>query len=421
MAEVSEVSSFVVEELEGDKRKLTLRGRGLPYRPFTLEGSQRHQNDYYPGSPIGTLQVFGAKEEPTTINGWWKDKYLGNLEGLSYADVDGVSLETAQALAKVVDDMRRKGSEVQVTWLSHVRNGIIDKFTQKWHDEHDLEWELAFDWTSQGERFSDTKFVDDTATDMWDVSTKMQDEIDDFTDAAEELGAGYLQLDQEIAAVGAKLQALTDEATDALTSVASAVMDPQNALRRLAGILDGLKLEADLGVSIIEDTADGVALGQAATDLGASASALTGWATGPVTSAATDVTGGTQSGQPSGFGGVLTRSSPTAPPFGATFGESLRKRANLREQAGAACKVRDAAAREQGKLLAKLSASSDRAFQAREDQDLRAVSQSFFGTSDEWRGIMVYNNLHGSRLRAGQVVFVPVQPPSALGSTPGGH
>ena len=56
------VSFFQVEELTGDKRVLRLSGRALPYRPFELSGTQRHSVEWYPGSPIGTLQVYGAKE-----------------------------------------------------------------------------------------------------------------------------------------------------------------------------------------------------------------------------------------------------------------------------------------------------------------------------------------------------------------------
>lgn len=385
-------SSFVIRELTGDKRSLRLRERALPYRPFNLSGSQRNNIDWYPGSPIGTLQVFGAQEDETSVNGWWKDAFLGGQErgnapaevtGESTADVDGTegtllsssALTTASALVNVVDDMRRKGQEVEVTWLDKVRRGIIEKFSQKWHTGHDVEWEIGFKWISQGESLSDTKFKDDTATDIGDLPNMVQEELtgvlgedNDLTQSAGEQMSDLLAVIDE---ASAGLADMADSLTDAVVSIGNTITAPNAALRKVAGILDGIKLAAGDLVDIIDQYLDGASLDQGM-----------------------DV-----------FVAALPDNGSLS------FGVVLANRGAARARGDACVRLRDLAARQQAQLLGQATSEMLKIFQARDDQDLRQVSQDAYGTPDAWLGLMIYNNLTSSGLRAGQVVFVPAQPP----------
>lgn len=393
-------SSFVIKELTGDERELTLKTRALPYRPFTLEGSQRNSIDWYPGSPIGTLQVYGAKEEPSTISGEWKDIFLGGLEiGSSPAVVtsskssavtipvdagDGTvdlieseainlserPLQTARALVALVDDMRRKGQEIEVTWLDQVRRGIIERFTVRWNTGHDCAWDIAFAWISQGETLADTKLLD-AGNNLGDLPNLLQAEIDAM-DAAQlgdlgQSGARFASASESLSAVGANIQEFTDALTDAVIQAGQTITSPTDAVRRVSGVLDGIKLEAEELINLAEGIADGALLDT----------------------------------------GAINRVAVTV----LSFGQLLLARGRVREQANAAAAIRNLAAREQLKLLNAISSTVISVFQARENQDLRQVSQNFYGTPDEWRSLMIYNHLLSSGLIAGQVVFVPAQPP----------
>lgn len=382
--------SLVIRELEGQRRVLRLRERALPYRPFELSGTQRNQVDWYPGSPVGTIQVFGSKEEQTTINGYWKDKFLTaadrgsapaelteeehvNLPDLG--DTTGLrssALTTASDLRDVVDSIRRCGAEVEVTWLSNVRRGVLERFTQKWHTGHDLEWEIMFTWASQGETLDDVRVIDDTATDLGDTPNKVQSKLDQITSTATEfIGQASTRADDVLQAfddVSAKLGQASDDLTDNVVNAANVVTAPNQALLRAAGILSGIKLTADDLWSIVTNQADAVVLDSGGTSL---------------------------------LNAVAS-----------TFGAVLAGRGDARDRADAADQLADLAAQQESALLRNNTSTTLRAFQARDGQDLRQVAQQFYGSTDAWRGLMVFNRLTSSVLRAGQVVVVPAQPPS---------
>ncbi len=388
-------TAFVIKERTGDARTLTLRERALPYRPFELSGTQRNSIDWYPGSPIGVAQVYGAKEEPTTINGQWKDKFLAYVDtrtqlvelapaSLSYSGPSGIkddfgdevisvtdrNIQTARELVKVVDDMRRKGQEVEVSWLDQTRRGIIERFTVKWTTGHDCEWELAFAWISQGESLQDIALVN-PATGIADIPNKVQDKLDvinsqDTAELVPQAGSRFSDIASSLQDVGANIQDFADQLTDAVVSASGDITAHNEALKRISGILDGIKLEADLLSEIAEETADGVAL---------------------------------DSGAISSINSTLR-----------TFGQILFTRAEIRDRSEASKQLRNLAAAEQAAIIKKINPSVVAVFQAREGQDLRFVSQTFYGTPDEWRSLMVFNNLLDSGLHAGQVIFVPASP-----------
>lgn len=409
-------SSFVIKELTGDQRTLTLRTRALPYRPFTLEGSQRNSIDWYPGSPIGTLQVYGAKEDPTTINGEWKDIFLGGIPvgsapavvssanstgpliptdaGDGTVDLIGTDrqavLATARDLVQLVDDIRRKGQEIEVTWLDQIRRGIIERFSVRWSTGHDCAWDISFVWISQGESLRDTK-LQVPGNDLGDLPNMIQSELDkadatqlltDFTGFGSQFTAqgpdlfvgGFSQagsrltdISQDIAAVTANIQDFTDSLTDAIVQAAQAITGPNDAVRRVSGILDGIKLEAEGLIDLVSNEADGAILDSGAVNRVAAV--------------------------------VLS------------FGQLIRARGQVREQAEAGAAIRNLAASQQLKIINSVTSTVISVFQSRADQDLRQVSQQFYGTPDEWRSLMVYNGLLSSGLIAGQVIFVPAQPP----------
>src|SRR5262245_24990140 len=97
--ELNKASSFTIEELSTEdvrkNRVVRLIGRALPYRPITFSGTMRHDITWYPGNPEATIQVLGAAEDPTTINGRWSDRWLGSEEDLGLFNSAGLVFGSA--------------------------------------------------------------------------------------------------------------------------------------------------------------------------------------------------------------------------------------------------------------------------------------------------------------------------------------
>lgn len=382
MATVDDLATaFVIRELTGSEREVRLTGRALPYRPFELSGKQRSDIAWYPGSPIATLQVLGASEEPTTIRGVWKDKFLGGdipvgqqaslstatqefLEGVEVIVVSDERIRTAREICRIIDDIRRQGQEVEVTWLDQVRRGILDRFTQRWLTGHDVEWEIQFSWISQGESFAEIE-SQDAALDLWDVPSMIQDGVDEVgldplgtPDWLSRTGDRFANVASEINQLAVRLQEGADDLASATSQSIALVTAPFEAARRVAGALDSVKLTAGQVYDTLQSAGDSI-----------------------VFNAAYD------------------------------FGVALALRLSVRVQSRAAAGVRDTAAAQQRRVLDRMGNELVAVFQATEGQDLREISFEAYGTPDEWRALMIYNRFTSSLLVAGQVVFVPAQPP----------
>src|SRR3954466_4299054 len=133
-------SSLTIEELTGERRKLELRGPGLPLKGAGWEGSQNVKTTWYPGNGIeATQQVLGPKEEPSEWEGEWNRTRLGRTPCL-FTDGAGTPTKvTAPSfLIDLMDDIRIRGTKLRVTWTvvdesgtpraSKVREGRLEKF-----------------------------------------------------------------------------------------------------------------------------------------------------------------------------------------------------------------------------------------------------------------------------------------------------
>lgn len=151
----SQAVPLVIRILDGVDAgtEIRLEGRALPYWPIGYRTSQRTKLTYYPGNPVGTQQVLGPIDEATTINGVWKDRFLGN----------GV----AHRLATTFDDICRSGVSVEVVWGDSaaaltgtlensaapiVRRGILKNFEAKYDRVQDVAWTMEFEWRGRDEQ-----------------------------------------------------------------------------------------------------------------------------------------------------------------------------------------------------------------------------------------------------------------------------
>lgn len=400
-------SAFVIRELSGEKRKVTLRGRGLPKRPFTLSGSMRSDLTWYAGSAEGTLQIMGASLDPTTITGKWSDRFIsenseeeeviaaigtngiagqpvrGDRKGTS-ADpivVDGSPPSTVHEAAEIVDEVRRQGQMVEVTWGGLLRRGILQKFVQKWQTHQDLEWEMHFRWVSQETEFLSSIPVD--AGRAIDVDASINSAFDDFAlivaKPFKAPNTGSLSAFGSIKAAALDLQdagSLINEGfkgiARTLTDVQQAIFDLEdtafqasravvgftNSAKRIAGAWSFLKQRASDLELLLSNVEDAIALNEEE-----------------------------------------------------DAGNRLALRKTTRDRRQGARRISGDAAIQQDVTLKTLDPELVRAFTARAGQDLRDIATLHYGTPDSWQALMQYNNLSTSKLEAGQLVFVPRTPP----------
>lgn len=366
---VDAASAFVIRELSGEGRSVRLVGRALPYRPFSLVGNQRVETTWYPGNPIATATVLGAEEESTSINGWWKDKYLGVAVGLEGGNVtspganqtvpftvSGERVQTARRAAEVVDSIRRQGQPVEVTWDVQARRGHLTKFEQSWHNAHDLEWKIEFTWTGFVEQQGTPTFNQETSvSETADTLERTNSQLADASVPTVPLANGFG------AALAGRLASLTSSVADAqgaVTNLTLGALTPFDAARRTVAVANGVVEQADALLAL----------------LGA---------------------------QPPRT--LLAIAAPAA----ATFGQIVASEVYVRRMQTLARRMRREATIRRQVLLAGIQAELLAAYSAREGEDLRDVSRLFYNTPFEWRRLMAFNELTSAALAAGQLVLVP--------------
>ena len=101
---------------------INLSGRALPYRPFTLDGTQELEVVWYPGFANATAQALGPHEEKTTIKGFWKDRFIQTAKTeTAPALYNGQNVNSVAELVQYTDSFRRLGYQLQVQWIGITR------------------------------------------------------------------------------------------------------------------------------------------------------------------------------------------------------------------------------------------------------------------------------------------------------------
>ena len=366
-------SSFVLQELTGDEHTLLLQGRALPYRPASFEGTMRTEFTWYPGNPVATVQMLGSKEEATTINGMWKDKYIGTVTAFgvsvtapaAIAKLDGQQLTSASDLVQVVDGFRRRGQLLKVTWDTITRQGILTKFKQTWLRHEDVEWEIEFQWISQSDPLQPIAFAVEVPA--LDIASELVGAIDDLKALLQAPFALVSAIQNDINSALDSIDTAVSGISNAAASLSKALLSPAEAAKN---IIAGIK-SVQTGLQTVE-------------------SALVSLPARAIRNVA-DITtlGQEQVLQAEQYARIARKAS-----------RDLRaKLAKRSSELTSSNVVQDVV----------------QSFTAREGQDLRDVATQFYGTPDQWRSIAAYNKLHKSRLSAGQVVNVPKISVTGLG------
>jgi hypothetical protein len=451
------VPSLIIKELTGERRVLRLTDRALPYRPIAFSGSQRAEFTHYAGSPVATVQILGPKENDTTLRGFWKDRYIAANTISAIASVSsgedvlgGERLESVEDLVDLVDDMRLQGQLLEVVWGTKARRGILEQFDHVWHNVHDVEWEMKFMWTQQAPK-SSGEFV--LKMDFSSIGRSWADFLDDLLDA---ITAPFALLDVLADAINSAVNVIKqtiNAVQDAVNAIANSIVAPFAALRRLAGVLNTLKAAAknlwdtiksipgaigrqlSLASQQIEQflgSGSGpstgafgptVEAGSSAANSGTTVSSASGSVTASATqtsASAGTVTAGSTT-RPTATSGGASGATPTITPAGSgtpglarvvapdvlLAGQVIEAEVYLRKIGDVARRMRAEAARQHSEVIKRIEPALIAVFPARENQDLREVSTRYYGTPNEWRRLKMFNGFDGSKLTAGQTVFVP--------------
>lgn len=370
----SQVPSLIIQELNGQRRKLTLMGRALPYRPIGFPRTQRVNVTWYAGNARATSTVLGAALENTTFQGKWKEKYLATGDAsvsgaatqappgkIGGGRTAGEQLTTLRDLIKMVDSFISAGALLEVRWFSEVRQGHLVKFDPQWDNTNDAAWSMEFEWTGTGEDAarppaptgpSEPSAVADALAGAIKNATASMNAppMAPAPDRLRELQDGLAAMNDSVV----QLQ-------DGIGTAARQALAPYDTVRRAASVLSGLVGQASFVVA--EATAT----------------------------------------PPEFLFHAATASDPR------TLGQGFRAAAALYgdTQARNARRTRREAALARANTLRTAENDLLAVYEAREGDNLRDVSARYYGTPAQWRALLLFNQLESAELATGQLVLVP--------------
>ena len=343
---------------------LELAGRAMPYQGLELESLMRAEFTWYPGNAVATVQMLGGSQKPTTIKGTWKDRFIKSttdegtaVQPTGIALFNNAAVVDVHDLADKVERMQSTGRLFEVKWDSIVRHGIFLRFRQNWARIEDLEWEMEFQWISRGEPQSPPSVPSSVTTDTF--AQNMRNLVDAFKTAIQP--PAELQV---VADFTAEIQASSEVIDDA-------VLEMQNAAINATSLILAPSAAAEAALAAAKSIQD------------ASDQVIETVETFPPLQLVS-------SSEPLGLGDALAADS---------YSRGIKK---------AAMDMRYLCA-EEGETL-RASVQQDillASFVARSPTDLRDVSSRYYGTPDQWRYLMQYNNLPSSLLEIGTLVLVP--------------
>lgn len=428
VGDLSFATSFEIYQLTGDKKVLMLRGRALPYRPLTFSGTMRADVTYYPGNPEPTVQMLGASEEETTITGMWKDRFIGDgqehavlftqvlgpaafdsfvpssdpriIPGLVTFRPARTVLTTAADIVKVVDEIRRTGQLVRVSWDEFVREGFITKFEQTWDRKQDVAWSITFRFLNQGDRTPAPARIGTLSVNPLQFASMLQGQV--------ELGARYFG------------SSVFDRAIVKIRKATAFIQNKRDLLKDFSGQVSALVNPGALFVSASKEfISTFAALVTESRDLlGKGLDGVIGKVdfTTSVLAQMNNVLDKSSGyrlkirGQPLEAYLKISPETDKTSLLGKVLSLSASLRGVSKQLARLSGNVADSRAVVRTDLQStKGSTGPSMPYIARQGDDLRKVARMVFGTASSWQVIARYNNLSSSELEVGQRVYIPPQ------------
>lgn len=349
---LSKASRFVIEETSGSRRRIELIGRALPYQGVTWGGTMKTKMVWYPGNPRGTIQVLGPTEEPTTIQGMWKDRFLpGQVNAIGFPDLAEGVLITAENLVVAFESIRRSGNRLRVQWSNIVREGVLTSFNPRWIRLQDVEWEAEFTW------FSAEIDPPRASPSRPDSGTQLRQGLDAIDYASYGRPARVARaVSTRIAAVAAQTRTTIATAFEALRLLQRSGSGEQakiSAVQALSSAADSLRIGLGDSVEQLTDTPiTDATLSDSVVDL----LSIDGW-----------------------------------------------RRSVASAQTSLSARGLEVATAERTAVLPEALAT----IVVPGDTSLRAISQTYYGSADDWERIARANSIVGSLVAAGTLIVIP--------------
>lgn len=400
MSGVSEVPAFTIEETGGRKRKVTLIGRGLPFRPLNLDAEQRVKITNPAGNPEGFGTVMGPTYGETQIDGFWKNKYIGtgateqpaitltqprSPNSNAQGNTTGTQVGSVQDAVQLFESIVAEGQLLEVTWGWVIRRGYLKKFSPKIHNIHDVEWSATFAWISKALPTTATLF--DSNAGRLNTARGLRsllDRLARIVDMPQSMMREYMDTYRNLITRIATAVVGIEEAAVGLIDEVS----PAREVARIQALLGGIATAA----TDIVDTMESVGwagIFERPQQLLPFASAILPHVTTPEWSA-------TPEGERS-YQQLLDAIDPV---------KILEAQLYVRETITDARRIRDEAEARR-RALDSGPGYALGTYRAREGEDLRDVSQLYYNTPNEWRALMLYNGFTTTELYAGQYVAIP--------------
>lgn len=265
---MSVVYDMTIEEREGLRRSIVLRGRSLPFQGVAFPSHLRVDNNYFPGNPVAESQVTGPVWKPTSMNGRWSDIFLfetenaaklinfpalqtqaqpggGLVAGASFKSGGAVpdqEARTARALRDAFYKIQRSGMHLRCEWASIVRFGYIIDFTPSIEREEDVDWELEWDWTG------DTENQPVPAPRRQDLTSLLKKIMASMAEVISTLSAPLYELEawrSKITQTVTLFAQFTAELLGTLERLTAFALAPQELFGTIRSTLQGIRLAAN--------------------------------------------------------------------------------------------------------------------------------------------------------------------------------
>lgn len=182
-------TSIEIAQIEGDRPTVVeLRARAMPYQGVAWPVEQHSKLTWYPGNPVATQQLLGPRELSTTFSGMWKSRFIA---GAMVVNGDKQAVTTAFQAVQLLERLARAGKAVRVQWLGEVRTGIIKRFTPTFDREHDVAWEIEFEWNGRDDELAPRAVVEASAPAGNDLF-KLLNTVEDVLTLAPDLAASFV-------------------------------------------------------------------------------------------------------------------------------------------------------------------------------------------------------------------------------------
>lgn len=376
-------TSLEIRETGPEPRVITLRGRAMPYRGPEWPVEQHSKLTWYPGSPVATQQILGVRELPTTMEGFWKDRFLeGAIEDTGSLQ----PITSAEQAVELFEGLARSGRELRVAWGIFVRTGIIKRFTPRPDRVQDIAWTIEWEWASRNdEQRARAAQPSLPASQGFDLFNALSDAANAVAFATDLAAAFQAQIVSAIAEIGD----LVSDLVDGLRLVETLVNLPGSVLGAISNTVGQL-------VRQLEDFTSRI-LSQRSSVNG-TATVTTGNTSDPLSRSASSVGSRSALGQ--------------APPASSTT-SALTAGAYARNVARAAEDLRAYAVSSLLSVQRRYSPPATRIVTTQEGDTLFRLSTRLYGSPDYAGFLAAANRLQGSQVPPGFQLRVPPRPVSA--------